>query len=81
MKRKCKATTGSQKRLLDCTHYSRCLMEAAQSCSSGKHFSCSMCHDYRQERVTDEDRVIETIRALRLFDAVWKESDTRWAPV
>ena len=81
MKEKGKARTVSHTRLLDCRYYSSCLMEAAQSCSSPKHFSCAMCQDYRQEKLSDEDKILETIGALRLFDALWQDLETEWVPV
>ena len=70
MKRETKTETVSHRRLLDCMHYSRCLMQAAKA--SSKRFSCSMCESYKPEKVTDEDRVLETIRALKFFDVLLK---------
>jgi hypothetical protein len=80
LKGKSKARTISYTRLLDCMHYSRCLMQAAQTCSSSKHFSCAMCESYKQEKLSDEDKILETIRALKLFDAVWKDCETEKVP-
>ena len=80
MKRKGKARTLSQARSLDCEYYSRCLMQAAQEPSSFELFSCSMCRVFKRAEVTDEDRVLETIRALKLLDALWKHGETHAAP-
>ena len=81
LKEKGKARNVSHKRLLDCKYYSRCLMEAARSCSSSRHFSCAMCESYKQEKASDEDRILETIRALKLVDAVCKDGETGWVRV
>jgi len=76
-----KTRSVSHKRLLDCKYYSRCLMEAARSCSSSRHFSCAMCESYKQEKVSVEDRILETIRALKLVDAVCEDGETSWVRV
>ena len=76
MKEKIKTGNGCAERRLDCRYYSGCLMHAAQTSSSAMHFSCSSCEDYKPEHFTDEDRVLETIRALKLFDALCKEGET-----
>ena len=80
MKQKGKARTLSHARSLDCAYYSRCLMQAAQEPSSSELFSCAMCRVFKRAKATDEDRVLETIRALKLFDALWKHSETDAAP-
>lgn len=51
-------------------------MQAAQTSSSSKHFSCAMCESYKQEKLSDEDKILETIRALKLLDALWKDCET-----
>ena len=61
-------------------YYSRCLMQAAQTSSSSKHFSCAMCESYKQEKLSDEDKILETIRALKLFDVLWKDCETESVP-
>ena len=80
MKGRSKARTISHTRLLDCVHYSRCLMQAAETCSSSEQFSCAMCESYKQEKLSDEDKILETIRALKLFDALWKDCETERVP-
>jgi hypothetical protein len=35
---------------------------------------------YKQEELSDEDKVLETIRALKLFDALWKDCETERVP-
>jgi hypothetical protein len=51
-------------------------MQAAQTSSTSKHFSCARCQSYKQEELTDEDKILETIRALKLFDVLWKDCET-----
>ena len=55
-------------------------MQAAQTCSSSKHFSCAACESYKQKKLSDEDKILETIRALKLFDALWKDCETERVP-
>ena len=55
-------------------------MQAAQTSSSSKHFSCAMCESYKQEKLSDEDKLLETIRALKLFDVLWKDCETESVP-
>ena len=55
-------------------------MQAAQTCSSSKHFSCARCESYKREKLSDEDKILETIRALKLFDALWKDCETERVP-
>jgi len=55
-------------------------MQAAQTSSSSKHFSCAMCESYKQEKLSDEDKILETIRALKLFDVLWKDCETERVP-
>jgi hypothetical protein len=55
-------------------------MQAAQAPSSPEKFSCAMCQVFKRVKVTDEDRVLETIRALKLFDALWEPCETEAAP-
>jgi hypothetical protein len=81
VKGKSKARTVSPTRFLDCRYYSSCLMEAARSCSSPKHFSCEMCESYEREKLSDEDRILETIRALKLLDVLWKDCETELGSV
>ena len=80
MKGRSKARTIPHTRLLDCMHYSRCLMQAAQTSSSSKQFSCAGCESYKQEELTDEDKILETIRALKLFDVLRKDCETERVP-
>ena len=80
MKRRSKARTVAHTRLVDCAHYSRCLMEAAVASPSSGDLSCAMCQGYKTEKVTDEDRVLEAIRALKLFDRAWKDCATEVVP-
>jgi hypothetical protein len=55
-------------------------MQAAQTSSSSKHFSCAMCESYKQEEMSDEDKILETIRALKLFEVLWKDCETESRP-
>jgi hypothetical protein len=55
-------------------------MRAAQRGSSSKNFSCAMCEGYQQEKLTDEDKILETIRALKLYDALWKDCEPERVP-
>jgi len=55
-------------------------MQAAQRCSSSEDFSCAMCESYKQKELSDEDKVLETIRALKFFDALWKDCETERVP-
>jgi len=40
-----------------------------------------MCESYKQEKVSVEDRILETIRALKLVDAVCEDGETSWVRV
>lgn len=64
-------------RSLDCVHYSLCLMKAAQELSLGESFSCTACQKYEREEMTEWDKVLETIGALKMLEAVWKEKESK----
>lgn len=68
-------------RSLDCMHYSHCLMQAAQKFSSSKAFSCAKCQSYELEKTTDWDKLLETVRALKLFEAIWEDEESALEPV
>jgi hypothetical protein len=55
-------------------------MQAAQTSSSSKQFSCARCESYKQEKLTDEDKILETIRALKLLEVLWKDCETERMP-
>ena len=39
-----------------------------------------MCMSYKQEELSDEDKILETIRALKLLDVLWKDCETESVP-